>query len=65
MTTAWMMWKKRFIQGICLGEIDFPNIIIYYTRKKVTHELLSYEYIYWRVEDESVLLPRSGVANAE
>ena len=53
------------VAGIRLGEIDFPNTLIYHTRKKVTHELLSYEYIYWRVEDESVLLPRRGAADAE
>lgn len=37
--------------------LDFANYLIYYTCKKVTYELLTYEYNYWRRADESVLLP--------
>ena len=28
--------------------LDFASYLIYYTRKKVTHELLTHEYNYWR-----------------
>ena len=28
--------------------LDFTYHMIYYTHKKVTHELLTYEYNYWR-----------------
>ena len=28
--------------------LDFASYLIYYTRKKVTYELLTYEYNYWR-----------------
>lgn len=28
--------------------LDFANYLIYYTCKKVTYELLTYEYNYWR-----------------
>ena len=37
--------------------LDFASYLIYYTRKKVTYELLTHEYNYWRRADESVLLP--------
>lgn len=28
--------------------LDFASHLIYYTRKKVTYELLTHEYNYWR-----------------
>lgn len=28
--------------------LDFASYLIYYTRKKVTYELLTHEYNYWR-----------------
>ena len=41
-----VMWstnyKIKFLARLIL--LDFANCLIYYTRKKVTYELLSYEY---------------------
>ena len=37
--------------------LDYEDHLIYYTRKKVTYELLTYEYNYWRWANESILLP--------
>ena len=36
--------------------LDFADHLIYYTRKKVTYELLTHEYNYWRWAYESILL---------
>lgn len=46
-----------FDTAVRLILLDFANYLIYYTRKKVTYELLTHEYNYWRRADESVLLP--------
>ena len=44
-----VMWstnyKIKFLARLIL--LDFANCLIYYTRKKVTYELLPYEYN-WR-----------------
>ena len=47
-------WK---ISGSSHILLDYADHLIYYTRKKVTYELLTYEYNYWRWANESILLP--------
>ena len=40
--------KKKYMITTGIILFDFTNYLIYYTHKKVTYELLTHEYNYWR-----------------